>query len=181
MRHCTSPHQGRLLLWAGDTVRDSSGRSPPSLASSFLMGNGRLLVPGGQIPPMHSPGREPFTPRMHHKTILLLWGKRLHIPKSKMQPLGWAKQAHGVLLHMVGFCVSQCIAPNTSPWDAGHALLVKQVPEPGHRRVGTSAVCCHQRERILALSLTQQLLRHCPGAPRCSRLCTLSPLHSGGA
>lgn len=59
--------------------------------------------------------------------------------------------------------------------------LPEQVPKPGHCRVGTSAACCHQRGRLLALPLKQQLPRHCPGAPRGSRLCMLSPLRSAGA
>lgn len=86
-----------------------------------------------------------------------------------------------------GFCTwGVSVTPSASHptphhGEPGKPGLPEQVPEPKHCRVGTSAACCCQRGRLLALSLQQQLPRHCPGASRCSRLCTLIHLCSASA
>lgn len=58
------PCRPRVLLWVGEGQQQES---PPSSASSFPVENGRLLMPGGQIYPMHSPVRGPLVPRMYPK------------------------------------------------------------------------------------------------------------------
>jgi len=131
---------GQLLLWGGDTARDSGGTSPPSSASSFPMANWRLLVPGGQIPSIHSWGREPSVPRMCHETFLLPWAKPLCTPRPssqpKIQPLGWATQAHGGFLHM-GACFYT--------W----GVSVPPIASHPHLTVGSSA-CQGSRSRSLS-------------------------------
>lgn len=89
--------------------------------------------------------------------------------------------------HVGGFCTWGVSVPPSASHPTPHHCepftsgLSEQVPEPGHCRVDTGATCCLQRGRLPTLPLKQQLLRHCPGAPRCSRLCMFTPLHSASA
>lgn len=72
----TSPHRvGSFAGWV--TQRGQQREEPTQL--SILMANERLLVLGGQTPPVHRARREPFVPSMSHETFLLPWLKSLHI------------------------------------------------------------------------------------------------------
>lgn len=82
---------------------------------------------------------------------------------------------------MGGVCAFQCITLSKPRGEQGKPELLEQVPELGHGRVCSSALCCSQRGSFLALPLKQQLHRPCPGASCFSRQHTLRPLHSASA